>query len=117
MAALKKPFERLKACPGVDPKQVERLEKLKATLNPFRLKENIEKKLRRAHALPRLRHEGPKPLAPKRAPSRRPFWSEKHPCSGVFNYESTYRYLFYALVSFLIEATRSLVMLYIKNVY
>ena len=41
------PFERLKVCPGVDPKQIERLEKLKATLNPFRLKESIEKKLRR----------------------------------------------------------------------
>lgn len=41
------PFERLKACPGVDPKQIERLEKIKAGLNPFRLKEAIEKKLRR----------------------------------------------------------------------
>ena len=41
------PFERLKACPCVDPKQIARLEKLKATLNPFKLKRSIEKKLRR----------------------------------------------------------------------
>ena len=46
------PFERLKACPGVDPKQIERLEKLKAGLNPFRLKEIIEKKLRRVLRAP-----------------------------------------------------------------
>ena len=30
------PFERLKACPCVDPKQIARLEKLKATLNPIK---------------------------------------------------------------------------------
>ena len=41
------PFERLKACDGVDPKQIARLEKLKATLNPFALKRSIERKLRR----------------------------------------------------------------------
>lgn len=41
------PFERLKACPGVDQKQITRLEKLKATLNPFKLKRAIERKLRR----------------------------------------------------------------------
>jgi len=46
------PFERLKASSGVDPKQIERLEKLKATLNPFRLKESIEKKLRRVLRVP-----------------------------------------------------------------
>jgi len=45
------PFERLKACPGVDPKQIARLEILKATLNPFKLKRSIEKKLRRIHLL------------------------------------------------------------------
>lgn len=47
------PFERLKACPGVDPKQIERLEKLKSELNPFRLKESIEKKLRRVLRWPK----------------------------------------------------------------
>ena len=41
------PFERLKACSGVDPKQIERLEQIKATLNPLELKRRIEKKLRR----------------------------------------------------------------------
>lgn len=41
------PFERLKACTGVDPKEMEHLEKLKAKLNPFKLKRSIEKKLRR----------------------------------------------------------------------
>jgi len=41
------PFERLKACPGANPKQVERMEKLMATLNPFKLKASIERKLRR----------------------------------------------------------------------
>ena len=41
------PFERLKACPGVDPKQIQRLEKVKASLNPFELKRRIERKLRR----------------------------------------------------------------------
>jgi hypothetical protein len=40
------PFERLKASHGVDPRQIERLEALKATLNPFELKRRIEKKLR-----------------------------------------------------------------------
>jgi len=41
------PFERLKACAGVDPEQIKRLEELMATLNPFELKRRIEKKLRR----------------------------------------------------------------------
>jgi hypothetical protein len=45
------PFERLKACSGVDAKQIARLEKLKATLNPFKLKRSIERKLRRVHQL------------------------------------------------------------------
>lgn len=47
------PFERLKACPGVDPKQIDHLEKLKNELNPFRLKERIEKKLRRVLQVPK----------------------------------------------------------------
>ena len=46
------PFERLKACAGVDPREIERLEKLKATLNPFRLKEAIERKLHRVLRAP-----------------------------------------------------------------
>lgn len=41
------PFERLKACTGVDPEQIKRLEELMATLNPFELKRRVEKKLRR----------------------------------------------------------------------
>jgi hypothetical protein len=41
------PFERLKACPDADPEQLERMEKLKATLDPFKLKTTIERKLRR----------------------------------------------------------------------
>jgi hypothetical protein len=41
------PFERLKACPGANPRQVERMEKLMAALNPFKLKASIERKLRR----------------------------------------------------------------------
>lgn len=45
------PFERLKACSEVDPKQIARLEKLKATLNPFKLKRSIERQLRRIHLL------------------------------------------------------------------
>lgn len=40
------PFDRLKACVGVDPEQIKRLEAFKATLNPFELKRRIEKKLR-----------------------------------------------------------------------
>lgn len=40
------PFERLKASPGVNPEQMKGLEKLKATLNPFKLKRIIERKLR-----------------------------------------------------------------------
>lgn len=45
------PFERLKACPEIDPKQIARPEKLKATLNPFKLKRSIERKLRCIHLL------------------------------------------------------------------
>jgi len=45
------PFERLKACPEVDSRQIARLEKLKGTLNPFKLKRSIERKLRRIHLL------------------------------------------------------------------
>jgi hypothetical protein len=41
------PFERLKACPSVDPKRIAELEKLKAALNPFKLKQAIESKLKR----------------------------------------------------------------------
>ena len=41
------PFERLRASGEVEPGQIARLEKLKATLNPFALKRTIEKKLRR----------------------------------------------------------------------
>lgn len=40
------PFERLKACPGVDEERIRELEQLKASLNPFELKRRIEKKLR-----------------------------------------------------------------------
>jgi hypothetical protein len=40
------PFERLKACPGGNPERMAGLEKLKATLNPFKLKRSIERKLR-----------------------------------------------------------------------
>lgn len=41
------PFDRLKACPGVDSKRIGELEKIKASLNPFELKRRIEKTLRR----------------------------------------------------------------------
>ena len=41
------PFERLKASGQADPRQIAKLEALKATLNPFALKRSIEKKLRR----------------------------------------------------------------------
>jgi hypothetical protein len=51
------PFERLKASSGVVPRQIERLEKLKATLNPFRLKESIEKKLRQVLRAPSPRSD------------------------------------------------------------
>ena len=51
------PFERIKASYGVDPKQIERLEKLKATLNPFWLKGSIEKKLRRVLRAPSPRSD------------------------------------------------------------
>lgn len=46
------PFERLKASAGVAPAQIERLEKLKATLQPFAMKRRIEKKLRRVLKAP-----------------------------------------------------------------
>lgn len=39
------PFERLKACPQAPPAQIVRLEKLFASLDPFQMKERIEKKL------------------------------------------------------------------------
>ena len=41
------PFERLKACGKADPRQIAKLEALKATLNPSTLKRSIEKKPRR----------------------------------------------------------------------
>lgn len=41
------PFERLKASGGVAPEKLARLEKLLSTLNPFELKREIERKLRR----------------------------------------------------------------------
>ena len=41
------PFERLKVSAGVDPRRIEQLEAIKATLRPFELKRRIEKKLRR----------------------------------------------------------------------
>lgn len=41
------PFERLKACSGIDQEEIARLEAIKSTLNPFALKRSIEKKLRR----------------------------------------------------------------------
>lgn len=47
------PFERLKACEGVDPEQIKRLEAFKATLNPFELKRRIETKLRRVLTPPK----------------------------------------------------------------
>lgn len=40
------PFERLKACGQIDGEELLRLEKLKASLNPFALKRSIEKQLR-----------------------------------------------------------------------
>lgn len=53
------PFERLKASAGVDPAQIAKLEKLFIALDPFDLKETIEKKLRvilRYHARRPLDH-------------------------------------------------------------
>lgn len=44
------PFERLKACEGIDPAEIEKLEALLATLDPFDLKRTIERKLRRTLA-------------------------------------------------------------------
>ena len=41
------PFERLKASGGVAPEKLARLEKLLSTLNPFEMKREIERKLRR----------------------------------------------------------------------
>ena len=41
------PFERLKACPQSAPEQIERMEKLMATLRPFELKRSIGKSLKR----------------------------------------------------------------------
>jgi hypothetical protein len=52
------PFERLKACAGVDAEKIERLERLKNTLNPFKLKRAIERKLRRVLAAPFAHVEG-----------------------------------------------------------
>ena len=40
------PFARLKACPQADPAKIARLEQLLARLDPFALKEKIERKLR-----------------------------------------------------------------------
>jgi hypothetical protein len=40
------PFERLKACEDADPRQIARLEKQLAKLDPFTLREDIERKLR-----------------------------------------------------------------------
>jgi hypothetical protein len=51
------PFSRLKAATGVDPAQIVELEKLVATLDPFALKETIEKKLSTI-----LRHQIRRPL-------------------------------------------------------
>jgi hypothetical protein len=51
------PFARLKACPQRDPAQIARLEKLLVALDPFELKEKIEKKLRAI-----LRHEVRRPV-------------------------------------------------------
>jgi len=47
----KTPFDRLKACIGVDPREIERLERLKAGLDPFELKKRIERRLRAVFAV------------------------------------------------------------------
>lgn len=54
-------FERLKRCGGVEPTQLERFEELKATLNSFALKRQIERQPASAPAAPRGR--GPSKLA------------------------------------------------------
>jgi len=46
----KTPFDRLKACAGVDPREIEGLERLKARLDPFQLKKRIERRLRAVFA-------------------------------------------------------------------
>lgn len=46
-------FERLKASRKADPKKIDRLERVKAALNPFKLKKAIERKLMRALQLQR----------------------------------------------------------------
>ena len=48
------PFERLKASGQADPKKIECLERVKAALNPFKLKRAIERKLRRVLQLRRV---------------------------------------------------------------
>ena len=52
------PFARLKAATRVDPAQIAELEKLTAKLDPFALKEKIERKLRTI-----LRHQIRRPLS------------------------------------------------------
>ena len=47
------PFERLKASGQADPKKIECLERMKAALNPFKLKRAIDRKLRRVLQLRR----------------------------------------------------------------
>jgi hypothetical protein len=51
------PFERLKACAGVDAEKTEALERHKATINPFALKRAIERKLRRVLRVQSVRIE------------------------------------------------------------
>jgi len=63
-------FERLKACAGVDPKEIWRLQILMATLDPFELKRIIEKKLRRV-LLPQRGRINRRRMTPQRAQPNR----------------------------------------------
>jgi hypothetical protein len=47
------PFQRLKACAAADKEQITAMENLYRTLDPFALKEAMEKKAARGAALPK----------------------------------------------------------------
>jgi hypothetical protein len=63
------PFDRVRACPAADPRQVAQLQALREQLDPFALAEAIDQQLTRLYA---LAHHRTRPQPPPKPPARTP---------------------------------------------
>jgi hypothetical protein len=65
------PLQRVRTCPGADPRRIAELEALRACLDPFTLAQTIDRKLETIFALASTRHRPPLAAPPLPVPAKR----------------------------------------------